>query len=202
MKTIVGGSHVISNDLWALSLIRREGKHHAYLILEGVDKDGERVMQEVHFHIKEGTDGKKGEVTFGDMPIGKLRKVGEKCNSYTWHLTQEQVEKFNSIIISEQKRDYDYVHFGKTKTGGLLGDSLESSGSKQSKQSLENKSGGSSCMDALLRKGHNCLSWAKAVVQALELRTPTSWVSLMVVAPKHELQGTHDGNAPKRCILI
>jgi hypothetical protein len=202
LRTIVGAKpHYINKDVWALSLVRGRGKHHAYLILEGMDEEGERVMEAAHFRIKEGTDDKKGEVTFGDMAIEKLKKVGENCHSYTWDIIKEQVEKFHSIVNDELERDIDYVHFGKSKTNGLLGESLDHSGSTRSKQSLHDNSGQYSCMDALLRKGHNCLSWAKAVVKALELGTPTSWVSFVATDPERELQGNHDGKELKRCIL-
>jgi len=206
MRNLIGNTHEITQNMWALSLVRKMEADHAYLILEGVDEEGGRATHDAHFVVKAGTNNKKGEVVFREyLSISKLREVAEGCHSYTWALEKAQVDRFIEIVRAEQVKDIDYVMGGKTNISGLFGASLEGAGSSESKESLVNSSLNNPSLDLLLRKGHNCGSWAVGVVQALGLKAPTSWLSCVIHVPRNEVKGTHNADEEEpttRCLMM
>ena len=202
-KNIIGGQHDIDQNIWALSLVRKEGADHAYLILEGIDEKGERIIEDMHLVVKKGTNGRKGEVVSRSTlyhPTFKLEdiiEVSSDCSSYTWNVNSAQVQKLKELVQSEKQRadknEINYVLFGDPVLSGIVGASLDQMRSTESKEALAKKSDNHS-MDMLLRTGHNCGSWAIAMARALELQFRTSWLSFVAVYPAKEIQGAHDGD--------
>lgn len=226
MKTIIGdkaNKHIITQDQWALSLVRKikkeERVRHAYLILEGVDAEGERVIQDIHLVTKKGSDDKKADIVYRDISTEEVIAVGESCASYTWGLTKGTnenpglVEQLIALVEGEKERakndEINYVLLGKTPINNTLGVSLENVHSTALKGKMETTST-NSVSATLLRDGHNCYSWAKDVVKSLGLPYhKESWMSFFAADPSREVIGNHNGdnNEPttkfnKTCLMM
>ena len=94
-----------------------------------------------------------------------------------------------SPYIPTKNDGINYVFLGKTAMNGLFGSSLESSGFDSVKLKSEGSSGQYSISDSMLRKGHNCVSWAIEVVNRIPgIEFKTSLVGqLLVVSGTLEL---------------
>ena len=80
----------------------------------------------------------------------------------------------------------DYHFVGNAPLAGLVGASLQAAQSDAIREwSLQNSSGAVS--DYLLIQGHNCYSWAQAMVMNIGLPAPTTWSECFVKDPRKTL---------------
>ncbi len=130
-QNIIGGKHIISEDNWALSLVRRLGKEHAFLIIEGVD-NGTRYTFDAHLVVKDGSNNTKADIIYSEVEVDKLLHVGEKCHSITWNISRAQAVALRALIEAEKARAdegrINYVMLGGSKAGGIFAASLDTSG--------------------------------------------------------------------------
>lgn len=194
VRTIVGGQHLLTQENWALSLVRKLEADHAYLILEGVDDDQSRFCMDAHLVIKKGSDGKKADIVNRGLTPHQVKEVGDACHSYTWQISKAKAEQLIGWVKEQKaKADRDeinYVLAGKTKLNTFFNKSLIN----ESNESVENHSRNVS-VDALLVKGHSCCSWAIEMITKLGLPTPTSFAPFFACIPKNIVQGTNNGDA-------
>lgn len=131
LKTIVGGKHMISSDVWALSLVRRLDKEHAFLVLEGV-YDGGRVATRIDLKCKEGTNNTKAEIVTRELNVTELIDLGADVYSITWNIDTEQRKALLDLIEAEKLRSQagliNYITLGNSKAGGSVATSTEASG--------------------------------------------------------------------------
>jgi hypothetical protein len=196
MTTSYIGEKEISKNNWVLSLVRKFDKDHAFLILEGINSDGSRCMKQAHLFIKEDSNNKKAIIVYKLITLESLRELSEGCKSISWDITKIQSKAVRALIRSEVDRgargEIDYVITGNSKVNGLFGDSLEQSHLDESKNYSAEKTN-NAAMYALLKSGHNCYSWAYAMVKAIQLPLiQQSWISVLVKRPLYELDGQHD----------
>lgn len=127
---IIGGRHIISEDSWALSLVRRLKKEHAFLIIEGID-DGARYTFDAHLVVKEGSNNTKADIIYSEVEVDKLIHIGEKCHSITWNISRAQAIALRALIEAEKARadagKIDYVMLGGSKAGGVFASTLDAS---------------------------------------------------------------------------
>lgn len=212
-RNLINPSHFISERQGALSLVRKLGADHAYLVLERLNRDGKRCIVDAHLVIKKGTEKQPrplGHVIYRAITLGDLMKLSMDCHSVTWGVSEDQMETFDEIVKAQQKQaaedKIEYVVFGKAAAAGSSGASLEQFHSKVLKDwSVAHKKG--SVSDYLLRKGHNCFSWAVAVVLNVGgLKPPQEGFSKCVVRkPYSAVKGTKDGDADQpttKCLTM
>jgi hypothetical protein len=132
LKTIVGGMHIITNDIWALSLVRRLDKEHAFLLLEGV-YEGRRVAIRIDLKCKEGTNNTKAEIVSRELNVPELIDLAADLHSITWNINTEQRKALQDLIEAEKLRSeaglINYIMPGKSKVSGSVAASTEASGS-------------------------------------------------------------------------
>lgn len=183
-KNLIGGKHTINQRIWALSLVRKFDADHAYLIMEGIGDDNQRIVMDAHLVVKKGSNDKKGDIVYRDISdrLEELQKIGISCSSYTWNISRFQVNTFDSLIQSEQQRakenKINYVQFGQAKITGVFVSLAD-----DEKASL----GDNPLIDALTRDGHNCGSWAVAMVRALQLPFKGNYMPFFFNRPKDYL---------------
>ncbi len=201
----VGGRYIIDENQGALSLVRKFGAAHAFLLLEGM-MHGKRHMLEIHLVIKEGTENKavpKADIIFWAIDIDRLKKLAAGCYHTSWAVTPEQIRALEMIVVEEQGRanrgEIDYFLPGKAPAAGFFGASLQQSRSEALREwSTQHKKG--SVSDYLLRSGHNCYSWAASVVRAVGLNPPTSFVETFIKDPRRTIVG--DAEPTTKCLVM
>lgn len=210
-KSLIDHIHCISEELYALSLVRKDGQDHAYLILEGVDDSGGRTIADAHLVYKEDTKYTKADIIYRDnITIEQLVEAAINCHAYTWHLMPEKAEALLTLIQAEQERGekglITYIPLGDTKPSGLFGASSEKLGSQQIQEdllnSIEKKFSANNkvslisrdALRSLLVSGHNCHSWAEAMVKSLNLPTPEKWTKFLAYDPKKQINGINNGD--------
>ncbi len=131
MKTIVGGIHLITDAVWALSLIRRLGEEEAFLLLEGIS-DAKRFAIKIDLKCKPESNNTKAEIVFREINIAELVHLGSNCHSFTWHLSDEKGKALLELIEAEKLRGeaglINYVMLGNTKVAGSVAGSTEALG--------------------------------------------------------------------------
>lgn len=199
LNNLIGGKHKISDEgggLYALSLVRKFKKDHAYLILEGVI-NGERVVNEAHLVTY---DEKKAAIETPKLnmkskkTVEYLNKIGKSCSCFTWNISHAQATKFLELVNAEMEKDINYVLPGSTPISGIFASS-----------NPEDKKMDSVSVDSLARKGHNCCSWAIAMIETMGLTFTKSWFSFIAVVPHLEVRGQHnadDKHEPTSSCLI
>ncbi len=218
VMNIIGGKHPLTQEKWAVSIVRKyKSPQHAYLILEGLNEKDARIVMDAHLMVKKGTDEQKGLVVFRQISVSDLEEVGNNCHSYTWGIRKEQGQALVALIESEAIRannnEINYTLFGKAKFEGALSNSFFSKTSVAKLEQMKHSSVNSksnyyshaSC-DMLLRGGHNCYSWAKAMIKAIQLEYPASierWSEFVAVIPM-DLKGIHDADNEEKsgCSLM
>ena len=186
-QNLIGGAHSIDNALWALSLVRKKNQRaeaHAFLVLEGIDKNNADVIKE--FHLAYGKETTYGCIFEKKIDYAFLNTYAQDCHSYTWSITVTQANALIALAAMERERsnnrEIKYIMMGDTKMAGSVGTSLDSVGLMGSKKaSIErietlckahenyvSRDG----LRNLLVQGHNCYSWAVAMVEAINLTPP------------------------------
>lgn len=192
IRNMIGGTHFINEEKWSLSLVRKLGQDHAYLILEGIE-NGSHVCIQAHLVIKDNTDNKKANIIYDSIGCDKLKQLCQGCNSYTWQITKEQGQALIKMIKDEKaksdRNEINYVLTGKTKLNTFFNASL----TNDSNASVENKSRNVS-VDALVVKGHSCCSWSIAMIETLKLPAPKSFSPVFVCVPKHIIKGSYNAD--------
>ncbi|GAG15588.1 unnamed protein product, partial [marine sediment metagenome] len=93
---LIGGKHIISNQMWALSLVRKLGREHAFLVTEGMD-EGDRFIRETHLIIKDDLKNTKADILVRELDVDELKKLGENCHSKTWSISREQAVALQAL---------------------------------------------------------------------------------------------------------
>jgi hypothetical protein len=195
MRSIIG-NNLIDDQIGALSLVRKFNAAHAYLILEYKHK-GEQSAEDIHLVVKRGTEGDhppKADIVYREnLSFEQLHEVAAGCYSVTWSVTQEEIAKLRELVSSEQVRtannSIDYHVVGNVSMAGLFGASLQAVQSHDIHQWSQQNSKGS-VSDYLLVNGHNCYSWAQAIVMNIGLVPPSAWSECFVKDPRRTL---HEG---------
>lgn len=196
---------MVDKDIWALSIIRKENKNHAYIILEGL-KDNEPIAWEAHlFDSGVDTVQPKAGILFEVMDDDKLYYVSKECNCMSWDFEANRFEELKNIIEIYQQsaeiKEINYQVYGDAITVGAVGGSLETFGSEDSRNNSVNNSNNSVSQYAL-RKGHNCYSWAVEVVSKLSFEVPQHWTGFFVSDPKRQIIGRKKvDNESQKCII-
>lgn len=199
-RNMIGGNHLLSEEYGALSLVRKFGAAHAYLVLERVN-EGERLTVDVHLVVKHGTEdlpNQKGEIVYREIGFQMLYDLSQGCHSVTWSIDTKQMEAFERLVKQEKKRaDQDEIGYcvvGYAKGAGLFGSSLEQLKSESIKEwSIQHSH--SSASEFLLKREHNCYSWAQAMVINLGFSPPTKWSECFAKDPRRVIEGARDGDA-------
>lgn len=180
----VGGEHMINQDQCAVSLILSRDGGHAYILIEYLDKTGCLKAFEAHLGT---TDEKYSTIRTRDTNLDRLKDIAKNNKARTWSITREEKDQLLHKILKDQdyysRNEVPYVKIGVSKISGIGGDVLDKIGSMESKeasieknhQSLLEHDGffsGSAqlshdSIDALLRSGPNCITWAKGRVQTI-----------------------------------
>lgn len=200
---LIGGEHTINQDIWALSLIRKFNADHAYLVMEGINSEQERIIMDAHL-VQKKSNPKMADIVYRDISerFDELQAIGQSCSAYTWNINRFQADALVTLIQSEQQRanedKINYVEFGKAKITGVFVSLPE-----DAKASL----GDNASIDALMRDGHNCGSWAIAMVRKLELPFKGNYMPFLFVRPKSLIQDRHNGDAKEpdsqqKCLIM
>jgi len=248
MDNIIGGHHTLSKNDWVLSMVRKFGADHAFLVIEGI-QDNQYVAFDAHLVIKEGSQGRKGCIVLRKLALAQVESLtqethslsatdhffeaikcdksislreltnkGKGCSSMSWGISKEAVIACIALIEAFKVRGdqdkIDYIVTGKTYSGGIIGQSLDKAGCKESKDNSIDltqasrdklkqfktqiasvdiaKALGSelayTIVDAALRSGHSCVSWARHIVECFDLHCPKQWHKFIVHQPKQLLQ--------------
>lgn len=235
-QNVIGGHHVINQNVYALSLVRKFAAQHAYLILESINEQGEHVTHDAHLVVKEGTGNTKADIVYRVIELDQLMEVSEGCHSITWNISREQAEALLALIEAEQGRAennlINYITLGKSKASGFLGSASKASGSEASNDSIQDirvrinqeidglpedargkfeefqlkaKFASMESVDMLLREGHSCISWAIAMIKAMQIDyDPGYFKTLVFVNPNTIVNGNHNGNddPTTKCVLL
>lgn len=204
VQNIIGGRHRISPRSGALSLVRKFDQAHAYLILEQYEGD-ERVISDMHLVIKRETEklpNKKADIVHRELDVDDLLELGKKgLHSITWSVTQDQMKQLAELLKQEKKRvannEIDYHVVGNALAAGLFGASLQAAQSESVRLwSVEHQKG--SVSEYLLRRGHNCYSWAQGMAMNIGVNPPTIWNELIAKDPRKVLnKGAVEGEQPE-----
>jgi len=154
------------------------------------------------------------------VSLKELQNKGKGCSSMSWGISREQAIACIALIeafkIRGEEDKIDYIVTGKTYTGGFFGHSLETTGCKESKDksgelaqesrdklhqfrtniaSIDMSKALSTelaynLVDASLCSGHSCVSWARHIVECLDLNFPKDkdWHKFIVHQPKNLLK--------------
>lgn len=206
MQNLIGGKHLVDNELGVLSLVRKFNAAHAYLILE-YQRDEQLCVDDIHLVVKRGTENnhppKADIVHRKNLTIDQLNEVVGNCYSVSWAVTQSEMARLRSLVVREQVRvadnAIDYHIVGNAPAAGLVGQSLQVAQSEAIREwSLQNSSGMAS--EYLLVNGHNCYSWAQAMVMSLGLPAPTIWSECFVKDPRKTLM--EEPETHSRCSVM
>ncbi len=130
-KTIVGGDHRIDDDLWAVSLVRRLGEEHAFLLLEGIS-DARRFAIKIDLKCKPDSNNTKAEIVSREINIAELIHLGSNCHSITWTIDPKQRKDLLDLVEAEKLRGeaglINYIMLGNSKVSGSVAGSAEASG--------------------------------------------------------------------------
>lgn len=153
MLNVIGGKQVLTSTVGAISIVRRLGADHCFLVIEGLNNEGKRVMKEAHLgwptvrdamgnvvlergHPKK--DKTRTQIYYFDVTLTQLQELGENCVYKTWPINVEQKKRLEAKIVQDTKLAAEgriaYVMFGKTRTGGSSGASSDAVGAGDSKQ--------------------------------------------------------------------
>lgn len=240
LHNLIGGNHMIDQNVYALSFVRKLAADHAYLILETIDENGARKTFDAHLVIKEGSGNTKADIVFREISLQNLGEVAEGCHSITWNISRLQSVALRALIDAEKARAnqnlINYILFGKSSTSGFITSASKASGSDDyadaSKDSVQDirlkidralddlpedvsvkyegfklKAGYISMesVDMLFREGHNCASWAIAMLKAIQLDYDPGFLkTLVIVNPNGIVNGNHQGeNLPNtHCVIF
>lgn len=180
----IGGRHFLNQNQCAVSLVLRKDGGHAYILIESLDERGHLKAFEAHL----GTiDHIRSNIDTINTNLERLKSIAENNKARTWDITRGEKNQLVDKILEDQEyyrtHEVPYVKVGTSKMSGFIGNALDGMGSKASKeksieknhQSLLDHEGffaGSAqnshdSIDAFLRRGPNCVAWAKGRVRAI-----------------------------------
>lgn len=201
----IGGEHEISQEQGAISLVRRQNRTHAFLVVEYVDDKDEQQVYKIDFVLKEGSQD-KANITCEAMSLDDLCNLGTECYSTTWELSTIKREMLDEHVANEKARadrdEIDYQRVGDSPIAGSLGSSMTKALSPDRK---EMQKGSSRSCDPLVWKGHNCYSWAVAALRSICITNiPEESVTKFIFKdPRKQLTSTINGDTYKhRCLLM
>lgn len=225
MKNIIGGDYQINQHVGTLSLVCKGcGDDHAFLVFERLDSQGKheiKVAELGYRNISEDPnnpeiDTSKAQIYYRKFSLKAIQKKGRNCQSVTSNIHLDQQKQFEQRVKDYQQVDLSYIDLGKTKLNNVLGASLDQSGMVKAKEGsldilgLTNQSTESVChhnysffsVDASLRDGHNCISWAVEMWKHLGLDYKDNCLGKFIVMhPKVEVKNQVEANN-KRCLVM
>lgn len=207
-KNFIGGKIELTANQSALSIVRKNRAEHAFLVLEAIDENGERLIYNAHLVKNETSNGTKALVVFKqNVSVQELIAYAADCNAYTWPITQNEMTTVLELIQYELERaqanEINYLLGGKASAlASIVGSTqyltstqvsaekveacfknIETKGNKLTSQVVSRES-----IRSLLVDGHNCLSWTIAIVKAININVPNDFTQCLVVNPK-KLEG-------------
>lgn len=128
IKCNIGGHHILDAEFGAISLVRRLGQEHSFIVLERFEEGGIR-SKVAHLTYKPDTRETKAIIIYNHMSNAKLTELAAKCHSITWQISKAKMEAFEMLMQVEVARgeagEIDYVMLGKTKVNNLIGASVD-----------------------------------------------------------------------------
>jgi len=197
-RNLIGGESFIGQRQGALSLVRKFKCKHAYLILEYLDKNNERISMQAHLFIDEETKNKRSpnaKIYYKKLTLKKLIDLSSessqgKLYSVTWNINVDKMRLFDTIVTEQVARakagKIKYSEPGKAPMAGSIGTSLHASKLQACEEWSTMKSRGS-VSQYLLKNGHNCYSWAQAVAMQLDVKPPHTWLEFFIKDPTRVL---------------
>ena len=223
--SLISNIHNIGNTLWALSLVRKkkQGEEaHAFLVLEGVENNTD-IIKEFHLTYNKETahTNTHGIIVARQIEYAFLNDYAQDCHSYTWSVTVAQANALIALVAMEMERgknkEINYIVMGETKAAGSVGASLDSVGlmgnKKASVERIETLCKNHQnfisrdSLRNLLVQGHNCYSWAVAMVEAIKLTPPpeNSFMRCVVRNPYVAVNGNQRGEdieSTQGCLMM
>jgi len=130
VKCNIGGTHILDDEFGAISLVRRLGQEHSFLVLERFEEGAIR-SKVAHLTYKPETNETKAIILYNHMSNAKLTETAAKCHSITWQISKAQMEAFEKLMEVEVARgaagEINYVMLGKAKVGRVINASVDAS---------------------------------------------------------------------------
>ena len=195
MRNVIGGKYNIDQNNWVLSLVRNPMTDHGFLVIEGVDSDGARIIREAHLGHKKiddfTNDPTKCGIYYLPGPIEKLQKIHASFQYKSWPVSFEDVENillpkiFSDMEKANSEEGIDYVKFTTTNGGlpGIIGGTLDTFYLTGVKEAAMRKTHASSAEGGTVMAGishdsvisslnnhpnkANCSSWAIKTARAI-----------------------------------
>lgn len=198
INNLIGGGVELSFETWALSWVRRKDNKHSFLVLEGLDEEGNRRILDAHLVLNHD-DNTSATIIFRPITVERLTNYTADCNSYTWAINHMEADILMALIHLEQQRgaagEINYTLPGPMIMHGLhhhavLPAAVEDNITRY-RQELNNVAQGvvsRESLRGLFIQGHNSVSWSKTIVTAIGLPAPTSWADLVILNPLREIQ--------------
>lgn len=228
MRNLIGGKHEINQHKWILTLVRNPKTDHSFLVIEGLDANNQPILLEAHLGHKRidefNFNTNKCDIYYMNTTIEKLKKISSDFLYKSWEITPTEAEQLQNKIISDQQKaatgaGIDYLKFIQTEggVGGIIGDSLDTFGSEESKdKSLEKLSnslnqssffsGNTQNVIKTLLNNHiekeNCTSWAIKTVKHIRPEYDEGGLAkYVIVIPDNILPDTKT-EKPKSCRIM
>ena len=192
VSSIIDKNNLISKDNWVLAIGRKiegmtKNAEHAFLLIEGIDKNNEVFVSKYEFGVDKTNDSSVNIVEKHGAPSD----IRELFHDLLWHSTPPHV-------IADLKYSSDgwcKKSWSITKEQGekLIGKIEESKNNPPLYTAIGINSISGSSNVGSLKRGHNCYTWATAMLTSLEdkriiedLDQSKSWVDkLITVTSRH-----------------
>lgn len=176
----------VSQERWLVAMVRRPETEHSFLLIEGIDPEGEWRLFRADLFVDENKPifEASGMILSG---IATIRKVEADLNDLikmennggwyeqSWPVTQERAIQLMDKIEESSREDIKYA---------LPGDGSIYRGSRSS------------------AKVHNCVTWCTEQLRAIAIPVHGSWTDQFVVRPSRAVPG--DSHEPGRssCVIL
>jgi len=209
IKPIVGQRFDIDEDNYVVSYVRNPNNRHAFLILEGVNEEGEQVAWHMHLITKKGstntldqllTEKWVGGKSVFAYPLWTIKKVASDAPlplQKTEITITPMKDRANWEYLNLIAREYVYRSYSITSKQAekLLSSVKEDIAADNI---YYNFSGDGSAHSGSFsgKPHHSCLSWAKRKLIDIDVPLAGKWYNWLIVIPELEIPKDSTSNAP------
>ncbi len=159
--SLINSAHIIAESTWAVSLVRKRGTEHAFLIVEGKKDDEYTIIRSDMFldmsgkpfeqptnaassminyfwGVSQQSSTGKGFIRLKELNMNELEALAEASEYQSWGINIEEAEKLLRHLSEERGKQYSYH---------IAGDSSLFSVSTSNSNT------------------HNCVSWCQEILK-------------------------------------
>lgn len=209
---VVGGKHLISNEAWTVSLVRKKAGHgaeHAFLIIEGLYQGNYKIVRADLF-VKEGAplgssalfgeSGLKGSNYAGNASAKTLPGSSGQAVLFASNASGQAMIKMKELMLDELEALAGQCEY---KTYGITAEQAETLISQIEKDVGAklgyNLFGDGSVYSAsfLSQRFHSCVSWAIEKLRQINIKVEGTWHDFILVKTSKILPAAKQENVPQ-----